>query len=122
MINPILKVLKDNDVVLLEIPASHFFNQTAIRQVVRLNNLKYEPEDEKHPNINWLHFDAEVLLTTVRVPKGKENTIFASCMGIKEVLNDFLIEKYKKDFMMFHPSENQLTDEEFQYLEKRWEV
>jgi len=121
MINPILRVVKENDVVLLEIPATIRFNQPAIRQIVKIRNLKYEPEDEKHPNTNWLHFDGEVLLTTERVPKGKENVLFANGFGIKEVLNEFLIEKYKKDFMMFHPSENQYTEEEYQYLQRQWE-
>lgn len=121
MINPILKILKENDVVLLEIPASMRFNQPAIRQIVKIKNLKYEPEDEEHPNTNWLHFDGEVLQTTTRVPKGGENVLFANCLGIKEILNDFLVEKYKKDFMMFPPSENQYTEEEYEYLERQWE-
>ena len=120
MINPILRVLKENDVVLLELPVSIRFNQPAIRQVVKVSNLKYEPEDEKHPNTNWLYFDGEVLLTTERVPKGKENALFCNCLGVKEILNNFLIEKYKKDFMMFPPSENQYTEEEYQYLEQKW--
>lgn len=121
MINPILKTLKEEDIVLLELPGSTIFNEPAIRQVIKIKNLKYEPEDEEYPNTNWLHFDAEVLLTTVRVPKDKENALFTNCMGIKEVLNVFLVEKYKKDYMMFHPSENQLTEEEYQYLQRQWE-
>lgn len=115
MINPILKVLKEGDVVLVEIPDSSITGTGGIRQIIRLKELEYEPEDSEYPNQNWLDFKGDVIYTTVRVEKESENFIFSNCMGIKEILNPFLIEKYKIDYRMFSPKENQLTKEEYEY-------
>lgn len=109
MIRPLLKVLKDGDIVLMELPQNY---SAPIRQIVRLKNLEYESEDEEHPNMNWLNFEGEVLFTTVRVTKESENLIFTNCMGIRELLNPFLVEKYKSDYNMFFPKENQMSEEE----------
>jgi hypothetical protein len=111
MINPLLKILKNDDVVLMSIEG----NFTTSAQIVKLKNVIYQPEDDECPTTNWLEFNGEVLFTTERVHSSNHNLIFTNCMGIKEILNPFLIEKYTHDYRMFPPSENQLTDAEFEY-------
>lgn len=106
MINPVLKILKEGDVVLMKVESS--------AQIVKLTSTKYHPEDEEYPNRNWLDFEGDVLYTTERVHKEDENFIMFNCMAISEILNDFLIEKYVKDFNMFSPKEHQLSDEELE--------
>jgi hypothetical protein len=108
--NPILKKLKEGDVVLMRLP-SGVHNIPDIHQIVKLKNLVYESEDEEY-YFNWLNFEGDVLYTTHRVHISQINFIFTNCMGISEILNEFLIQKYIRDFYMFKPSENMLSDEE----------
>jgi hypothetical protein len=110
MINPLLKVLKNDDVVLMSMEG----NFTTSVQIVKLKSVIYQPEDEEC-STNWLEFNGEVLFTTERVHSSNHNLIFMNCMAIKEILNPFLIEKYTHDYRMFPPTENQLTDAEFEY-------
>lgn len=112
MINPILPKLKEGDVVLSTLPFG--VNQN-IYQIIKLKNLKYEPEDEEFPNRNWLNFEGEVLYTSQRVHKSYKDFIFINCMAIREILNPFLIEKYVRDYMLFKPEDHFLSDEEEEY-------
>jgi len=116
--NPILKTLKENDIVLFHIPSNTFTRSAPIRQIIKLKNLKFQPSDDKY-HFDWLNFEGEVLYTTERVHSENPNLIFGNCLSIIEKLNSFLVEKYVKDFMMFPPSENQLSDEELEFLKNR---
>jgi hypothetical protein len=58
----------------------------------------------------------EVLFTSERTHPTETNIIFGNCMAITQILNNFLIEKYKIDYRLFKPTENALSDEEFEYL------
>lgn len=113
--NPILKTLVLGDVVLINIPSNTWTRSAPIRQIIKLTELDFDPGDD----FDWLNFKGDVLYTTERVHSSDPNLIFGNCFSITEKLNSFLIEKYKKDFMMFSPEENQLSDEELEYLKNR---
>jgi hypothetical protein len=115
--NPILKTLKVGDVVLLSMPGNHFSMNPPIRQIIKLTKAEYEKPNEN--GLDWLNFDGEVLYTTQRVHPSEPNLIFGNCLAISEKLNDFLVQKYKIDYMMFAPNENVLSDEELEYLNNR---
>lgn len=117
--NPILKTLKEGDVVLLALD-SMSPGQPTHRQIVRLKNLEYQPKDNEF-DFDWLTFEGEVLYTSIRVHPSNRNFILTNCLGIVEKLNDFLVEKYQKDYNLFRPDEHQLSDEELEYGQLRLE-
>ena len=114
--NPILKTLSVGDIVLVHIPTDVWSRTAPIRQIVKLTKADYEPGAD----FDWMNFEGEVIFTSERVHASEPNLIFGNCLAISEKLNPFLIEKYKKDFMLFPPTENQLSDEELEYLQKRF--
>lgn len=113
--NPILKTLSNGDVILLVVPTS----SRDLVQIIKLSDIKFESgADLTPPEIDWLNFKGEVLYTSMRVHHTQKDLIFGNCLAIREKLNPFLIEKYKKDYMLFSPSENMLSDEEQEYMIK----
>lgn len=111
MFNPILPILKENDIVL--------FSSNNNYQIARLTNLEYIAPNETS-KYNWLNYNYELLYTSVRLPYNNTNIILTNCLGICEILNDFLIQKYVKEYNMFLPTENVLSKEELEYLLNRY--
>jgi len=113
--NPVIKDVKENDIVLFELPANNRGNYI---QICRVYNLNYEPSDEEY-DFDWLYFDAEVLFVNLRMHK-KHIVCIGNCLAIKEIIPFELVNKYVKLYDLWKPEENTLSDAEFQReVEKR---
>lgn len=89
-------------------------------QIVKLKNLNYQPPDENY-NFEWLEFEGDVLYTNSRTHSSTQNLILGNCKAIEEKLNDFLIEHYVKMYNLWKPTENQMSDLEFEHNKKKYQ-
>lgn len=117
--NPILKTLSIGDLVLINVPSGTFTRSAPIRQIIKLTEVEFDPRKDEN-GYDWLNFKGDVIFTSERVHASEPNLIFGNCLAITEKLNPFLVEKYVKDFMLFPPTENQLSDEELEYLKNKF--
>jgi hypothetical protein len=108
--NPILKTLKDGDVVMIYIP---FPSGQSARQIVRLKNIKYLPADDKF-DFDWLDFDCDVLYVNQRTHKDVLQC-WGNCVSIAEVIPADLIEITARQNDMWLWDLYQLSDAELEY-------
>lgn len=114
--NPLLKTLKENDVVMVELRSKERAN---FKQICRLYNLKYTPADEKY-DFDWLDFDAEVLYVNWRVHPTMVNCI-GNCLAIGEIIPTGLIETYVRQNEMWKPEAYPLSDAELESKQREIE-
>lgn len=112
--NPILKTLKENDIVLLEIAG----NGPPIKQIARIFNLKFQKADDEY-DFDWLNFDSEVLYTNMKLHETEKNKTFGNCLAIIEKVEESHLEQYSKSLYMWNVDEYKLSDEEFEYLKNK---
>jgi len=109
--NPILKTLKENDIVLISVPS---WNRTDLKQIVKLNQIEFQPSTEEF-NFDWIDFDGEVLYTNVRMNLENQNFIFGNCLAICEKVNPDFMEQTAKIHDLWKAGENVMSEEEYQY-------
>ena len=107
--NPILKTLKENDGVMVELQSTE---RAAFKQICRLSNLKYSPADETC-DFDWLDFDAEVLYVNYRLHKTMISCI-GNCLAITEIIPLPLVKTYVRQNDMWKPTMYPLSDAELQ--------
>ena len=118
--NPLLKHIKPGDIVLMGIIfGRQGLGDKRITQIVKITKADYEPANDEY-KFDWLNFKGEVIYTSERVHADSTNFIFGNCLAIEQILpNEFIIEKCVKDYMLFKPTEHQLTDAERDWQEER---
>ena len=107
--NPLLKILKENDVVMVELCSTERAN---FKQICRLHNLKYTPTDGEF-DFDWLNFDAEILYVNFRIHPTMIHCI-GNCLAITEIVPIDLIETYARQNEMWNPEKYQLSDAELE--------
>lgn len=112
--NPILKQLKEGDIVLTENP-SH--DLATCKQMIKLRNIKYHPIDDKHM-FDWLDFEGDILYTNIKLHKSLLNQPIGNCMSITEIICDEQIEQLARLYDMWKADEYMLTDSEFKYKQQ----
>ena len=112
--NPIIKTLKEGDIVLVEVPSAE---RAAFKQICKLHNLKYYPADEQF-DFDWLDFDAEILYTNYRMHKSMIKCI-GNCLAIEEILDPSYVEIYVRQNDMWKPEMYQLSDVELETRQTR---
>lgn len=112
--NPLIKILKDGDVVLMEIPSI----SRTLMQIVRLKNLKYQPANEEF-DFDWLEFEGDVLYVNARHHQSMLSPI-GNCLSITEIIPTELIENYAKKYDMWRSDLHLLSDAEFEVKKKMY--
>jgi hypothetical protein len=107
--NSLLKTLKENDIVIVELNSKERANY---KQICRIYNLKYLPADEKF-SFDWLDFDSEILYVNWRVHPTMIDCI-GNCLAITEILSKELIGIYVRQYEMWKPEEYPLSDAELE--------
>lgn len=108
--NPILKILKENDIVLVELPSDMRVNYF---QICKIYNLKYTPSNDEF-DFDWLDFNTEVLYVNWRVHPTLINQCIGNCLAITEVIPVELIETFVVQYRMWKPEEYPLSDAELE--------
>lgn len=120
MQNPILKNIKDGDVVLMEMESRY---DTPHRNLVRLSNVEYIPAGTEHEgstfDFDWLEYDADVLYTNKKMHSSWLDKGVCNCLGITEIVEEELIEKYVQTYNMFDAKKYTVSDEEAERNYKR---
>lgn len=107
----ILKTLKENDVVMIEL---HSTERANVKEICRIFNLKLIPADEKHSS-DWLDFDAEVLYTNIKLHKSMLNESLGNCQAITEKIEISQIEQVARVNDMWKADMYLMTDAELEH-------
>jgi len=106
--NPLLKTLKDGDVVMVEVPSSG----ASFKQIVKLKNLKYQSADNEF-DFDWLHFDSDVLYVNQRTHKDIMQCM-GNCLAITEIIPTELIEHTARQNDMWRSDLHLMSDAELE--------
>lgn len=109
--NPILKTLKENDIVMIEIPS---MERADIKEICRIFNLKYLPPNEKY-NFDWLHFEVEILYTNMKLHKSMLTESVGNCMAITEVIAEEQVQQIARINDMWKATDYLMSDAELEY-------
>lgn len=85
--NPIIKELKENDLVLLEIPSSE---RPTLKQICRIYNFRFLEGQV------WLYFDGTVLYTNFKLHRSMLKRVMGNCMSITEKIDPEHLEQYSR--------------------------
>jgi len=107
--NPILKEIKNGDIVMVEMPSKL---RAAYKQICKLTDIKYEPADKETP-FDWLNFKSEILYTNYRLHPTMMHCI-GNCLAISEIIPAELIDTYVRQNEMWRPEQYPLSDAEFE--------
>ena len=107
----ILKTLKENDVVMIELHSSERAN---VKEICRIFNLKFRPSDEEHP-LDWLDFDAEILYTNLKLHKSMLNESLGNCQAITEKIELSQIEQVVRVNDMWKADMYLMSDAELEH-------
>lgn len=116
--NPILKTLKEGDIVLIEIGSQI---RLPIKQICKIYNLNFQPADEKF-SFDWLEFDGDILYTNYKLHPSMLKKPAGNCMAIIEVIPRRLLPQYTKVNMMWKPEDYPMSNEELEYMEQKMEI
>jgi len=105
MNNPILKTLKENDLVLIEVPSIESYN---LKEIVKISNLKLDDDN------GWLDFDAEVLYTNTKMHKSMLNEAHGNCMAISETVDPLHLIQFARLHDMWKPDKFLMSDAELE--------
>jgi hypothetical protein len=110
--NPVLKTIKDGDLVLFHSPAvvSMAGLSPEVYQIARLTNVKYLPPDQRY-SFDWLDYDAELLYSTIQLPEDNMKTSL-NCLAISQVIPNDLLENTVHSFRLFDPRKYPLSKAE----------
>jgi hypothetical protein len=121
MKNPLLKTLKDGDIVMF---VYHTMGPTLgdmtpskeIRYIARLSKTKFIPADEKC-SADWLEFESEILYSNQRQhPELLKQGVPFNCMAIMETVPEGLIEKMAEFHKLWKAEEYMYSDIELEHL------
>lgn len=112
--NNILKSLKENDIVMIEIPSSE---RNDVKEICRIYNLKFIPADSKY-NFDWLDFDSEILYTNMKLHKSMLNQSMGNCMAITEKIDLEQVEQIARVNDMWKADKYLLSDAEFEHKQR----
>lgn len=104
--NPILKTLKENDIVFMQVGT--------ILQICRIYDLEYDPKESKHIK-DWLEFKGEVLYTNHKLHESMLHTPSGNCMSIIEVISPSHLQQYARSKDLWLAKEYLMSDDELQY-------
>ena len=108
--NPILKTLKDGDIVMIEV--------SDYKQIVKLKNIQYKPLNKKFDS-DWLEFDSEVLFTNTRMHKNNM-TALGNCLAITQIIPNEIVENIASQNKMWKADMYLLSDEEVELMTRRF--
>ena len=120
MNNPLLKVLKENDIVLFAPTSMHPLQ--ALPNVIvisRISNLKFSPADNRR-KIDWLECKQEVLYCNYRLRPSQLIGIY-NMTGATEVILPELLEHTAKIYNLLDTKKYILTEEECKIREEQEE-
>ena len=109
--NPVLPLIREDHYVFMEMFGR--YGEVPIRQIVRVYDLKYEPEDNQY-DFNWLNFKGEVIYTNFRMHPEMINSPAGNCLSITEIIPIALLERFAANHNMWLATEFPLSDEELQ--------
>ncbi len=117
--NPLLKEIKDNDIVLFRYP----FTQGEVRIMVRLYDVEYQPANEKY-DFDWLESKGEPLYTNQRlspesITAWKEGKMTNPICAAEIIKPDF-VEQYSVALNMWKADENMLTEAEVEHIKLKF--
>ena len=105
--NPILKTLKNGDIVMLALEYNEDGQSIIKKQIVKLKNIKYIPPDDDH-DFDWLEFDGDVLYSNCKVP-----AFVGNCIAIKYKIKESELEYIANKSRMINLGRKGNMDEEF---------
>lgn len=108
--NPLLKTLKNGDVVLFEIP---YASDKPDYIIAEISNLKFYPSDEEY-DYDWLDFDSKALYSTYRMHL-EHLKVPVNCMCITEVFpkdKPNRLRRAIKEYDLMDVNDDPLSDEE----------
>jgi len=114
MVKNFLKELKENDIVMMEIPS---MVRTTLKQICRIYNLKFIPvvdESLKKYADGWLYFDGEVLYTNFKLHKSMAKPM-GNCMSITEKITPKHLEQLSRVNDMWKADLYLLSDAEMEH-------
>ena len=106
--NPLLKSLKDGDVVMVEIPSSG----ATFKQIVKIKNVKYQSADDEF-DFDWLDFESDVLYVNRRTHKDILQCM-GNCLAITEIIPPELIEHTARQNDMWRSDLHLMSDAELE--------
>ena len=109
--NPILETLKENDIVMIEVPSMERAN---VKEICRIYNLKFKKADEKS-KLDWLDFDGEILYTNIKLHKSMLNDPTGNCMAITQKIDLEQIEQIARVNDMWKSDMYLLSDAELEH-------
>ena len=110
MNNPILKYIKNNDIVLFELPSTE---RTNIKEIVRIYNLNFIPADDGF-KFDWLEFEGEILYTNIRLHHSMINKPIGNCLAITEIIPNDFVEQYARANDLWKATDFLLSDNELE--------
>lgn len=114
--NPILEQLKENDIVMIEVPSMERSN---VKQICRVYNLKFKKADDKI-KFDWLEFEGEILYTNMKLHKSMKNDPVGNCMAITEKINPDQLEQIARVNDMWKVELYPMSDAELEYGRARF--
>ena len=110
MKNNLLETLKENDIVMIEIPSTE---RSHVKEICRIYNLKFTKADEKS-NFDWLDFDGEILYTNIKLHKSMMNEPIGNCMSITHKIDKDHVEQMARVNDMWKSDMYLLSDAELE--------
>lgn len=114
--NPLLKIINNGDVVMIE---NIGLTGPTVMEICRLKNTVFTGADTKC-SIDWLEFDAEILYTNLRLHPSMLNDSMGNCRAIIEIIPEELIDRIARANDMWPATDHMLSDVELEA--KRYEI
>lgn len=115
MNNPLLKNIKEGDIVLMEIQSSE---RNSFKEICKLSNLNFQPADKEF-NFDWLEFEGEILYTNFRLHKSMLDKPMGNCLSITEIIPIDLVETYVRINDMWRANNFLMSDQELEYKQSK---
>jgi hypothetical protein len=113
--NPLLKDLKLNDMVLIEVPMG---NQPPAKQIVKLTKVDFKPSNDEH-DLDWLDFDCEVIYTNQKTHPSNLTLSYGNCYTITQLVDEKHLKLLAKAQGLWKPLDFPMTDAELEWGRKR---
>lgn len=109
--NRILETLKENDIVMIEVPS---MNRANVKEICRIYNLKFKKADVER-KLDWLEFDGEILYTNIKLHKSMLNDPCGNCLAITHKVDAEQLEQIARVNDMWKADMYLLSDAELEH-------
>ena len=109
--NPILETLKENDIIMIEVPSTEI---ASVKEICRIYNLKFKKAGSE-TKLDWLDFDGEILYTNFKLHKSMLNKPSGNCMAITHKIDVEQLEQIARVNDMWKSDMYLLSDAELEH-------